>query len=328
LKTLFLGSYGFGNLGDELCLIEAMQAFPSSETWAYSDDRAFTRSGVPGIQHFIRERPEIKVLKPERVVLGGGGVGFFPSIRDSLHWMDDAFRLGAQCHIHNIGVARMEDLSWAESVQVQRVLNGLTSCSVRDDMSWFAMKLWPAKLPSIGITQYPERLLPGDDALVKLLPKQSRLLGISLTGQGLMRRALQANQERVIAKLAPYRGYSVVPIISTVSLKDPEEDDVAGFEVFRKLFLGNFDIVCPQFLEKTWWRKNMTPLRLKGLIGGLDIIFTQRKHNLIHAISTQTPAVGIFPAIDDSIARIFFSLRDRMPLNSSQLALPTENFPL
>ena len=320
MKTLFLGSYGFGNLGDELCLIEAMNAFPSSEVWAFSADPAFTASGVKGIDGYIRERKEIKDLRPERVVLGGGGVGFFPSIRDMLHWMHDAMRLGAVCHIHNIGVANMADFSWVEVPEVQKVLANLASCSVRDDMSWMCMQLWPATIKP-AITFYPEYLLPADGALLPLLPAKPSI-GISVTGQGAMRTALRVNKQLVLDKLAEYPGHAVVPIVSTISLSDPEEDDVAGFEVFRSLCLPDSVVACPMFLDRKWWRANMTPLRLKGLIGGLDVLFTQRKHNLIHAIGTQTPAVGIFPEDDDSIARIFFTLRGKMPPRSSQLALP------
>ncbi len=321
MKTLFLGSYGFGNLGDDLCLIEAMNAFPSSEVWAFSKDPDFTSRCVPGVSNFIQFRAQIQDIKPERVILGGGGVGFFPSIRDSLHWMDDAMKLGAECHIHNIGVAWMTDVSWADAPEVKRVLAGLASCSVRDELSWFSLRSWP-RTPPIKITHYPERNLPADNSLVGLLPRRSRLLGVSITGQQLMKDALERNQEKVNASLLHYRGYSVVPIISTNSQTDSEEDDVAGFEAFRRLFLGGMEVVCPEFTDKTWWRDNMTPLRLKGIIGALDVIFTQRKHNLIHAIGTQTPAVGIYPAVDDSIARIFFSLRDKMPPDSSQVALP------
>ena len=319
MRTLFLGSYGFGNLGDELCLIEAIKAFPSSEVWAFSVDPAFTASGVSGIHGFIQTRPEIQELKPERVVLGGGGVGFFPSIRDMLHWMDDALRLGAECHIHNIGVANMTDLSWVESTQVQRVLTNLASCSVRDHMSYMCMRSWPANI-NPTITLYPEYKLPLDTALSGMLPGGPKL-GISITGQQLMRDALRQNPDRIIPKLSEYVGHMVIPIISTVSLTDPEEDDVAGFGVFRNLYLQGFTVACEQFLNKRWWRANMTPLLLKGVIAQLDVLFTQRKHNLIHAIGTQTPAVGIFPVIDDSICRIFFSLRGKIPPKSSQLAL-------
>lgn len=320
MKTLFLGSYGYGNLGDELCLIEAMRAFPSGEAWAFSADPAFTAAGAPGIAGFIRRRAEIQEMRPERVVLGGGGVGFFPSIRDMLHWMHDAMRLGAECHVHNIGMAWLEDRSWVAAPEVQNVLQGLASCSVRDHVSWFCMQSWPAEVRP-RITLYPERLLPADGALVPMLPRRRRLLGVSLTGQEMMRRALRENPERVVSRLAPYRGHTVIPVVSTVSLDDPEEDDVAGFALFRELFLGGFDIACEEFLDKSWWRANMTPLRLKGVIGELDVLFTQRKHNLIHAIGTRTPAVGMFPSVDDSIARIFFSLRDEMPPDSSQLSL-------
>lgn len=320
MKSLFLGSYGYGNLGDELCLIEAMQAFPSSEVWAFSNDPDFTAQCVPGITGFIRTRAEIAELKPERVVLGGGGVGFFPSIRDSIHWMYDAFAMGAACHIHNIGVANMADLEWAKAHEVQTVLNGLKSFTVRDHISWFATRLWPGE-PNPGITFYPEQHLPADTALTRTMQTDDRLLGISITGQAQMIEALRGNQDRVRSMLAHYRDHKIVPIVSTYSRTDQEEDDVSGFNHFRDLFLRDFDIVCPQFLDKHWWRREMSPLRLKGIIGALDTIITQRKHNLIHAIGTDVPAVGIFPSEDDSIARIFYSLRDRLPLGSMELSL-------
>jgi hypothetical protein len=322
MKTLFLGSYGFGNLGDELCLIEAMNAFPSTEAWAFTNDPDLTARWVPNLKGFIRKRAEVEALKPDRVVLGGGGVGFFPSIRDSLHWMDDAFRLGAECHIHNIGVSWMDDLSWTKAIEVQRVLGGLASCSVRDDMSRFCIQSWPAEL-RVKITYYPERLLPLDGSLEISFPAGRKLLGVSITGQKLMGLALARNKATMSAVLDGYRDYAVVPIVSTVSATDNEEDDIAGFNGFKDLFLSGFDIAGEEFLNRSWWRNSLTPLRLKSVIGGLDTLITQRKHNLIHAIGTQTHAIGVFPAIDDSIARIFFTLRDKMPLRSYQVALST-----
>lgn len=323
MRTLFLGSYGFGNLGDELCLIDAMKAFPSTEVWAFSHNFEFTASCLPQKINFMRRRPEIADIKPERVVLGGGGVGFLPSIRDMSHWMYTARELGAECHIYNIGMAHLEDFSWLQANEVQRVMACLKSCSVRDHMSWYCTKLWPIDI-NPSITYYPEKLLSPDRFLTDLLPKRRKLVGISVTGQKLMRDALRRNPERVIAALAPFRSYTVIPIVSTVSADDPEEDDVAGFQYFRSLYLQGFDVSCEQFLDKQWWRQNLTPLRLKGIIAELDVIFTQRKHNLIHAIGTKTTAVGMYPSIDDSIARIFFSLRDEIPPNSTQLSLPVE----
>ena len=64
MRTAFIGAYGYGNLGDELCLIEAMQEFPPGEppsggAFAFTQNPAWTnrcvancrrsrRSGAPG----------------------------------------------------------------------------------------------------------------------------------------------------------------------------------------------------------------------------------------------------------------------------------------
>jgi len=47
--TAFIGAYGYGNLGDELCLIEAMRAFPGGEAHAFSVDAQWTMRCAPGL---------------------------------------------------------------------------------------------------------------------------------------------------------------------------------------------------------------------------------------------------------------------------------------
>jgi hypothetical protein len=319
-RTLFLGSYGHGNLGDELCLIEAMQAFPSSEAWTFSTDPAFTAHCVPGLAGFIPGREGIPALRPQRVVLGGGGIGFFPAIRNLLHWAHDALALGAEIHIHNIGVARMEDRAWAEAPEVQRVMAALATCSVRDELSWFCLREWaPGVHP--GITRLPERLLPADPALVSLLPKGRPLLGLSMTNMPLMRKGLAADAARVERALARFRGHVLVPVVSTVHQEASAEDDIAGFEAFRQRFLPEAELACACFLDRGWWRANFTPLRLKGVIARLDVLFSHRKHNLVHAIGAGTRFVAISPSGDDSLSRLLYTLRELLPDNSSSLCL-------
>ncbi len=320
MRTLFLGSFGYGNLGDEACLLEALHHFPTAAAHVCSADPVFTAASVPGLCGFIRERREIAALRPQRVVIGGGGIGFMPSIRDVLHWAADAQGLGAEIHLHNIGVALMQDLAWLAAPEVQRVLRGLSSCSVRDDLSCFCMRLWPGA-PVPRITRYPERMLPPDATLLSRLPAGRRLLGISITGQAAMRNALKQDGARVHRWLQDYAGCTVVPIISTVIPGAAEEDDIAGFRHFAAGFLPGFDICCPEFLDPGWWRGNMTALRLKAIIGALDMLLTQRKHNLLHAIGAGVATTGIHPAADDSIARVFYTLRDELAHGSGQLAL-------
>ncbi len=317
MTTLFLGSYGFGNLGDELCLIEAAARFPSDDMWAFSHDPEFTASNTP-LRKFISERPQIQDIKPTRVVLGGGGVGFWPSLRDSLHWMYDAKLLGAELHIHNIGVSNIRQPEWREDPVVREVIADLASFTVRDHVSRWLVNDWGfGNTPKLSL--YPEVDLPAEP--FDLAPVDGRIVGVSLTSQTLVRAEVKRNRDRLRAILDEGGDFSVVPIISTVHAEDNEEDDVAAFEHFARYVLEGRTIVYPEMLDRRWWREHMTPLRLKHLISKLDLLVSQRKHNVIHAIGTGTRFLGVFPKDDDSIVRIIYSLRHRLPDGSGVVSL-------
>ena len=318
MRTAFLGSYGFGNLGDELCLLEAMQRYPSRDAWIFSvrpeyTGRFVTQSG------FFRYRAELENIQPERVVLGGGGVGFWPSLRDSLHWMSDHVRRGAECHIHNIGVGKISQPEWFDDKIAREVITKVASFTVRDHVSrWMVLEWNFGRDP--GLTFYPERNLQADLSLNALLP-DGPLLGISITGQKAMTDALARNEQRVRRMLQPYRSYKVVPIISVNHPWDTDEDDVAGFLRFEQRFLGGFDVVLRETLDPAWWDANLTPLRLKGLISRCDLLISQRKHNIIHAIGAKTPFIALHPSEDDSLQRIMLSLHNQIDPVCSFLSL-------
>jgi hypothetical protein len=185
------------------------------------------------------------------------------------------------------------------------------------------MREWPIRLrPSI--TYYPERTLPPSMELTHLLPRDKPMLGISIISQRVMCQALEKNAALIRQHLEGFRDHAIVPIVSTVHLSASEENDIAGFKFFEDLFLRDFDVRCREFLDKSWWLENMTPLRLKGVISQLSTLLSQRKHNGIHAIGSGVRLVGIHPENDDSVPRVFFSLRSRMPLKSYCFALPIE----
>lgn len=319
MRTAFLGSYGFGNLGDELCLIEALQRFPTDDAWVFSARPDFTGRFVQPSGWF-EFRHTLNEIRPDRIVLGGGGVGFWPSLRDALHWMHDHLARGADCHIHNIGVGNIHHPDWFTDEIVRTVLRDCTTFSVRDHVSrWLVMEWGLGRDPDISF--YPEADLAADPTLCALLPP-GPLLGISITGQRAMADALARNRDRVHAALDRFRGHKVVPIISVNHPWDPDEDDIAGFHRFADMFLQDFDVVLPEALDRAWWTANLTPLRLKGLIARCACLLSQRKHNVIHAIGANVPFIAIHPAEDDNLARIIYSLRTRVPPLSSVLPLP------
>jgi hypothetical protein len=320
MKTLFLGSYGFGNLGDELCLVEAFSRFGTEENWAFSFRPEFTRRHVH-ISNFIKLRQDIERVRPDRVVLGGGGVGFWPSIRDALHWMWDVrlYNPSAELIVHNIGVAKFDREDWNNDPVVKEVLKELSSFTVRDHVSrWLALEWQFGVDPKV--TLYPETDLTPEE-LPFSLPIPGDLVGFSLTGQAAFKKAAWADRDRIRQKINALGSFRVMPIISTVQEDNSEEDDIAGFSWFYEVFLAPRPIEFRQMLDNTWWSENMTPLRLKSVIGNLNLLISQRKHNVIHAVGMNVPFIGVFPHQDDSIMRILFSLRHRIPFGSGVWAL-------
>ncbi|OYU48746.1 MAG: hypothetical protein CFE31_09905 [Rhizobiales bacterium PAR1] len=326
MRTLFLGSYGFGNLGDELCLIDAVRQFKPTEAWAFSVDPEFTRR-CTGVENYIQKRAQIADVKPERIVLGGGGVGFWPSLRDSLHWMagTEDYRIDAELHVYNIGVGKITAPEWFEDATAKDVIARLSSYTVRDHVSYWLTREWNFGRDP-GLTFYPERTLPPEPFELPVVP--GPLVGISITGQAAMVAAMEKNRDRISAFVRDLGDFTPVPIVSTVQDDNSDEDDVKGFEVFADMFLKGRQLAYAQSLDRAWWKRELTPLRLKYLISKLDLLVSQRKHNIIHAIGTKTRFVGIFPDVDDSILRIFFSLRFAIPPGSSILSLDTGAFEL
>lgn len=318
MKTLFLGSYGFGNLGDELCLLDAINTFPSDEVHVLSYRPSFTGRFVE-VASFVENYNQARLLRPDRIVLGGGGVGTQSMLPKFMSFMNDALAWGAQCHIYNIGVANL-NTSWI-TPEIRRAAQALASFSVRDFTSRRIVNRWNLDLPvEVGLTRYPERFHPRDEDIDFGLPA-GRKIGISLTNQSTMARAVDENLPLIQDFLKPYEDYVLVPVVSTIHQYESSEDDAAAFSSFVSRMGLRQKIALPQTLDPSWWIEEMSPARLKALISELDVLVSQRKHNCVHAFGAGTPAVGLYPGQDDSLPRLFNTVSHETPTGSRLLPL-------
>lgn len=324
MRTAFIGAYGFGNLGDELCLIEALRAFPSTEAYALTVDPEWTMRCVPGLAGAFSSLPEMLALRPERVVFGGGGIGTSRTFADKLPWMALArAELGAELHVHNIGVGRLTgDTAWLNE-KAHQLFDSLARFTVRDHKS--VEMIGDAGIRRVpGLTFYPERELePEFDLADALLPPQgaSRLLGVSIINTPLMAACLAQEELRIAALLREFAGWTIVPVVSTVHVHAVEEDDATGFNNFVQRFLPRAKIAANLLLDRAFWRAELTPRRLRGLVSRCDALLTQRKHNAIHGIGSGVRTIGLHPRIDDSLRRTFVALAEVLPPGSRCVGL-------
>lgn len=309
MKVAFLGSFGFGNLGDELCLFESLTKFGGDENFVWSIDPYWTDLQVKDKFKcsYFKTRTELSDIKPDRIVFGGGGVGFLPSIKDALHWMHDSID-SAELIINNIGVAAIGS-DWVDPT-CRRVLDQLSIFSVRDLESQAIARLW-GREPDV--TYYPEvDISPIDPTYVKSQPLH---YGISITTQANMWDRIESKMEYV-KKFVDSQGIDrVSPIVSTVHKYTQEENDAKGFSRFCSKF-GLHNVINENFLDYDFWYNEYNIGRLRASIASCHCLITQRKHNMVHAIGTGTRFIGFYPENDDSLARVYNARSERVSAKS------------
>ncbi len=322
MKTLFIGAYGFGNLGDELVLIESMKAFPEGRKYIRSVDPDFTGRFVDcdGFIPWEPARPEKDFkINFDRVVIGGGGILNGPPGHDYMSWIVAAQQSGAKTYVHNVGASGPDDASWL-SPDIRAAFEKLDGFSVRDEDSLAKFKRWGVER-EITLTDFPETFLPKDMSIADMIPP-GKYLGISVNNGHAFFEMVNKNKEKITEILSQFKDHKVIPIISTIHRSYEPENDIKGFKRFAEIFLSDFEIVMPEiFLDETWWRTHMSPSNLKGLISRLDVLFSRRKHNCVHAISCGIRTIGLSRKDDFGVQSVFETLKDKLPSGSTSYRL-------
>lgn len=319
--TVFLGGFGFGNLGDEACLQEATQRFRNRVNCCFTMDHRLTRKVgqfdyyFDDIEDVLRRFPAI-----EAVVLAGGGQGFLPCFRDHLDWALRCKRRGADVYIHNIGFGTIGGAWLRESPHLLEVLAEASEFSVRDHTSRDQVRSWGVGLDP-HVTLFPERNLPSDPTLDHLIEPGTSVLGISINNRPDFWSSLWRNESAIARFLDTYIDFGIFPIVSTIHKFDETEHDHRGIRLFLRHFGLEERVVNWALADEQFWRDALTPSRLKHLIGRCSMLLSARKHNIVHAIGAGVPVTGIFEADNNSIPIVFDALREHLKPGSSLLPL-------
>jgi hypothetical protein len=320
MKTAFIGAYGYGNLGDELCLIDALAHFPHSDAYAFSVNGKWTHTCVPGLSGTFRTEGELTKLKPDRIVFGGGGIGTPQDFNSYLPWMARLKKAGSSCCVYNIGIASSISANYFDD-EKRQLFRELEVFSVRDYKSAEIASQWSiSRLPEV--TNFPERNVSPDFAVAdQVLDRNKKYLGISVIDTALMNSCLIADDKKVESLLARFPEHTIVPIVSTMHIDKKGESDHTGFQNFASRFLKGRKVEALELLNPAFWAANLTPMRLKGIIARLDILISERKHNCVHGIGAGVRTIGLHPIRDDSLPRTFVALSQHLVPGSVPVGL-------
>jgi hypothetical protein len=314
---VFLGGFGFGNLGDEACLETSYKLYHLGTNCAFTFNSAVT-SKAASFDFYFRDIEEVFLRHSavQRVVIAGGGVGFNPSFKDNLDWALRCKRRGAEVVIHNIGIGKIGN-QWATTwPDLVPVLREAEIFSVRDFRSKAEVESWGLGLqPEVSF--YPERNLVMKDTLRSFLPQEADLVGVSINNRPELWKVIQDNRAALRQLFVPLKQSSLVPIVSTIHELDAAEHDNEGFRRFVEFLALDNPVVLPQACDHRFWLENIGPADVKYLISRCKLLVSARKHNIIHAIGARVPFIGLFEFCNDSIPRVYQTLFDEVPIGSS-----------
>jgi hypothetical protein len=192
------------------------------------------------------------------------------------------------------------------------VLDHAAPIALRDHRSANVLTLWRVAAP-LTIAAYPERHVAADAKLAALLPT-GPILGLAIRGGAEMRRSWLPRVPALRRLLAPAAGWPVLPL----PLEGPGSpgDDLAGSLDLAQAVLPGARILLPELADPLWWRRQVTPARLKALVARCALVATNRDLPAAYAVAAGVPVLGIALGADRRIISCLATLANELPPGS------------
>ena len=189
----------------------------------------------------------------------------------------------------------------------------------REHLTVDILTQWRVAAP-LALRSYPERDGATDTTLAQGLPP-GPILGLSIIGGVEPRRLRDANLDRLRARLAPFAGWPVLPLVA----EHPGSvfDDGPATLDFAAAVLPASPLLLPEVADATWRRRNLTPTRLRGLVARCATLVASQDLPAAMAIAQRIPVIGIAPGMghERRIASCLATLANDLPAGSDLMWL-------
>lgn len=296
VDVLLLGAFGYGNLGDEWCLAEAISHAGSARVGVVTRSVRRSRQALTGLR-FVEDQSiawlghadDLSRTGAECVIIGGGGLGVGTGFRDLVR---AAASLRTRVQIHNVELLPSAlTKEFITDPDCRRVLRHCDEFSLRDGAS---LKLGRALVGHVTVTLsgLPESRLeiPLGEVAVKECKRVLWAVSNHRSARETLARENVALQEVARSHVSDFSLSSSAVLAAVNHIWEPDENDVWGGMGAVQVALGGGS---HQVGEGVPVYAPSSLIELRRWIAAAELIISDRKHVLLHAAVCGTPAIAV-----------------------------------
>jgi hypothetical protein len=284
MTTAFIGQFGQRDLVAELCLAEALRAFPDDNSVAVSADPAWTMRNAPVGRAVLAT--EFDSINFERIVVAGP-LSDDRALTEVAALFSAGVARGAEGHVHNLSFETSGGPS-PRAVVARRQFAGAITWSVRDFMTLEVLTNTANRGPP-RMAAYAERFVEpefGEGAAVWPRP-----IGVALSAAAGTAAGLEADAAAVGKWLDSFGGARLRPLIWFGG--PGVRDHAAGFRLFQERFAVSRALVADEVLDAETWYGSVTARTAKAALAECRAIVTDDDGVLAMCAAHSVPALGI-----------------------------------